>query len=287
MKPGNTVWTMVVGVSLMAVVAGLVSCRAVQEEKVSTIASADGSSITYGVRGDGPKTVVFIHCWTCNHEFWRPQIEHFSRKYRVVWLDLAGHGLSGSNRLDYTMSTFGQDVATVVNRLGADKVVLVGHSMGGPVAIEAANLLGDKVMGIVGVDTFYTSFEHPKSEEELAGFVQPFRDDFKGTSEKMVGSMFTPEADPDVKASIVKQMSAADQDMAASAIYEIFTWSAKNVPGSLEKYAAKLRNINAAPTGKETALHESVILIPGVGHFIPQVKPDEFNEVLDKLIAGF
>lgn len=103
----------------------------------------------------------------------------------------------------------------------------------------------------------------------------------------MVESMFTPEADPEVKADIVKQMSAEDQDMAVSAMYEIFSWKTQNGPAGLAQYADKLRNINAAPTSEEKALHESVTLVPGVGHFIPQVKPDEFNEVLEKVIAGF
>ena len=42
-----------------------------------------------------------------------------------------------------------------------------------------------------------------------------------------------------------------------------------------------------APTGKEKALHESVVLIHGVGHFVAQVKPDEFNEALNQIVAGF
>jgi pimeloyl-ACP methyl ester carboxylesterase len=60
-----------------------------------------------------------------------------------------------------------------------------------------------------------------------------------------------------------------------------------NVPDSLNSYSEKLKNINAAPTGKETALHESVTLIPGVGHFVPQVKPEEFNAVLSKIISEY
>ena len=50
---------------------------------------------------------------------------------------------------------------------------------------------------------------------------------------------------------------------------------------------SKLKNINGAPTGNETALHESVTLIPDVGHFVPQVKPDEFNATLDKIIGDY
>jgi len=287
MKVANKTLTTLAVISLITLIAGCSSVQSLKNESVSTVNSADGSSITYGVCGKGNITIVFVHCWTCNHEFWRPQIEYFSKKHKVVWLDLAGHGLSNSNRQEYTMSAFGEDVAAVVNKIGGDDVILVGHSMGGPVAIEAAKLLGDKVIGVVGVDTFYTPFEYPKSETKIDGFVKPFKDDFKGTSEQMVRSMFTSEADPELITSIVKQMSVANQDMGISAMYELFRWNAENVPSSLDKYSKILRNINGAPTGKETALHKSVVLIPGVGHFVAQVKPNEFNKALNKFVSEY
>ncbi|MCK5230300.1 MAG: alpha/beta hydrolase [Desulfobulbaceae bacterium] len=287
MKANKNALIALVVISLITSIAGCGSVHSLKKENVSTVNSMDGSSITYGVRGQGNITIVFVHCWTCNHEFWRPQIEYFSNKYKVVWLDLAGHGLSNSNRQEYTMPAFGEDVAAVVNRIDGDNVILVGHSMGGPVAIEAAKLLGDKVIGIVGVDTFYTPFEYPKSEAEIDGFVKPFKDDFKGTSEQLLRSMFTPEADPDLITSIVKQISVANQDMGVSAMYEIFRWNTKNVPSALNKYSKKLRNINGAPTGEEIALHKSVYLIPGAGHFVAQVKPNEFNQVLNRIITEY
>lgn len=258
-----------------------------EKQTISTVKSADDSVISYGVQGTGDVTILFVHCWTCNHGFWNQQIDYFAKSHRVVWLDLAGHGSSASSRKNYTMAAFGGDVAAVVNAVSADKVVLVGHSMGGPVSVEAANLLGDKVIGVVGVDTFYTPFEYPKSEEKIEMFVKPFKDDFAGTSEKLVGSMFVPEVDPGVKESIVKQFTGANPDMGVSAMYNIFRWNAKNVPGTLEKYGKRLRNINGAPKGDEKPLHEGVVLIPKVGHFVAQVKPDEFNKALEEIVAEF
>jgi len=286
MKAANisTALAFMLGIPLIA---GCSSVQNLTKQNVLTVKSDDGSSITYGVHGQGEVTIIFVHCWTCNHEFWKPQIEYFSKKYKVVWLDLAGHGLSNSKRKKYTMQAFGKDVAAVVNEIDGGNVILVGHSMGGPVSIEAAKLIGDKVIGVVGVDTFYTPFEYPKSEEEIDDFVKPFKNDFKAASEQLVRSMFTPEADPDLITSIVTQMSVADQEMGISAMYEIFRWNGKNVPSDLDNYSKKLRNINGAPTNKEIALHESVVLIHGVGHFVAQVKPDEFNEALNQIVAEF
>ncbi len=279
--------TTLVSIFLLFFVLGVSSVSALEKASGSSVKSADGSSINYGVQGKGDVTIVFVHCWTCNHGFWKPQIEYFAKNHRVVWLDLAGHGLSTSNRKEYTMSAFGQDVAAVVNAVGADKVILVGHSMGGPVSIEAANILGESVIGVVGVDTFYTPFVYPKSEEKIEEFVKPFKDDFTGTSENMVRSMFVPDADQAVVESLVKEFASADPEMGVSAMYDIFRWSAKNSPGILQKYGKRLRNINGAPKGDEKPLHESVVLIPKVGHFVAQVKPDEFNKALDEIVAGF
>jgi pimeloyl-ACP methyl ester carboxylesterase len=287
MKPTNFFLYKLVPLLIVVMISGCASLKDQKKEVVSTVLSSDGSPISFAVKGMGEPTIVFVHCWTCNHNFWRHQIEYFSKKYRVVWLDLAGHGQSGSTRSDYTMEAFGEDVATVVNKVGAKRVVLVGHSMGGPVSIEAAKILGDKVVGVVGVDTFYTPFHYPKSQAEIEGFVKPFEKDFTGTREQMFQSMFTPNADPELRASIAQQSSGTNPEMGISAMYEIFRWSAQNVPDSLNSYSNKLKNINAAPTGNETALHKSVTLIPGVGHFVPQVKPEEFNAALNKIISEY
>jgi pimeloyl-ACP methyl ester carboxylesterase len=285
MKYLNKALISLISVAMMAVAAGCCTTQTERHEVVTTVNSADESPIVYGVRGEGDITVVFIHCWTCNHEFWRPQIEAFAHEHRVVWMDLAEHGISGSQRTQYTMSAFGEDVAAVVREINAEKVILVGHSMGGPVAIEAAKNLGDRVIGIVGVDTFYTPFEYPKSETAINEFVKPFRDDFKSASENLVRSMFKPSANPEQVTSIVDQMSIADPQMGVSAMYEIFKWNAQNTPSALDAYSDILWNINAEPTENTQATNDRVILIPGAGHFVPQVKPKEFNIALKRIIS--
>ena len=190
MKIKNDLLATIVVICLTVLIAACSSANRLNGEYISKVNSADGTPISYGVRGKGDITLVFIHGWTGNGETWNAQLESFSKKHKVVWLDLAGHGLSNSNRQEYTMSAFGEDVNAVVRDIDVENVILVAHSMGGPVAIEAAKLLGDKVIGIVGVDTFYTAFEYPTSEQQINGFMKPFKDDFKGTSEQLLRSMF-------------------------------------------------------------------------------------------------
>lgn len=251
----------------------------------ATVESADGSPIVYGTQGQGEPAIVFIHCWTCNHSFWNAQIDYFSKNHKVVWLDLAGHGESGSTRQRYSMQAFGGDVAAVVDQIGARKVILVGHSMGGPVAVEAAKQLGDRVIGIVGVDTFYTPFEYPTSQEQIEAFVKPFETDYRKTTDKMLHSMFTAEADPAVVEAIVNKFSTANPKVGVSAMRELFNWNARHAATDLQRFSPILYNINAAPTGKEAPPNSHVVMVPGVGHFVAQVKPDAFNQALEGIIA--
>jgi pimeloyl-ACP methyl ester carboxylesterase len=113
-----------------------------------TLTAPDGVRIVYDDRGQGATALVFVHCWSCDRTFWREQADVFSDGYRVVTLDLAGHGESGKNRKTWTVAGLGGDVRAVVEKLGLKRVILVGHSMGGPVSLDAARQLRGRVVGV-------------------------------------------------------------------------------------------------------------------------------------------
>ena len=117
--------------------------------------SADGVAIRYDARGSGDPALVLVHGWTNTREIWGEHPVTLAREHRVVTLDLAGHGATGENRATWTMDAFGEDVAAVVEELGLERVVLVGFSMGGPVVLEAADRLGERVAGIIFIDTMH------------------------------------------------------------------------------------------------------------------------------------
>jgi pimeloyl-ACP methyl ester carboxylesterase len=99
--------------------------------------------------------------------------------------------------------------------------------------------------------------------------------------------MFTQNADQTYRDAIYKKMLAADHNMGISALYECIKWNSEKEPRELKIFSGKLANINGAPTGHEKKLHESVVLIPGVGHFVAQLKPEEFNAALKRQIERF
>jgi len=104
--------------------------------------------------GAGEPALVFIHGGLADRTFFDGQLKAFAGRYRVIALDLAGHGESGANRTKWGIPEFGADVKAVVEAEKLKRVILFGNSLGGPTAIEAALLLPDRVIGVVGIDTF-------------------------------------------------------------------------------------------------------------------------------------
>ena len=250
------------------------------------VESVDHSRIAYGTSGQGKITLLFIHGWLSDHKVWQSQIDYFSKNYKVVWLDLAGHGESVTNRQKFTMPGFAQDVRSVYDKVCGEKVILVGHSMGGPIAIETAKLIGDKVIGIVGVDAFYTPLASVPEEAKMA-FLETLKKDYPNALAETVKSMFSQNANPELINSTYKNMLAVNHQMGVSSLYECIQWNSRIEPSELINFSSKLHNINGAPTGNEDALHESVILISGVGHFVNQLKPNEFNAALEMIIKSY
>ena len=141
--------------------------RAGSQEAVSgTATSPDGVLIRYDAAGKGDPALVFVHCGGCERGFWDGQVAHFAAKHRVVALDLAGYGQSGVGRKNWTMPAFGQDVVSVVEALDLKRVVLIGHSLGGPAVLEAARRMPGRVAGLVLVDTL-VDFEQKRPAAQI------------------------------------------------------------------------------------------------------------------------
>jgi pimeloyl-ACP methyl ester carboxylesterase len=253
------------------------------------VTSADGTSIAYDVTGDGPTTIVFVHGWSCDRTYWDAQVSEFSVDYRVVRLDLAGHGASGAGRLDYSMASFGADVAAVVDALELERVLLVGHSMGGDVVMEAAKLLPGRVAGLVWVDT-YKSLPVRRTEDELQAIIAPFRQDFRGTTEGRVRAMFPAGAKTELVTRVAGGMASAPPEIALSALESALRY-AHEIPASLSILRIPVLAINPddSPTDEASLRAHGVesIIIPGVGHFPMMEDPVRFNSVLREAIHRF
>jgi pimeloyl-ACP methyl ester carboxylesterase len=255
--------------------------------KNGTVKSPDGVPLSYTVQGKGEPAIVFVHCWCCDKSYWKDQIPYFEKKYTVVTLDLAGHGDSGLGRADWTIESFAADVAAVVEALKLKKVILVGHSMGGPVSLEAARLMPDRVIGVIGVDTFQ-DFGEKVPEAQQKQWLAAFQANFSTVTDQFVRSMFAAGADSALVEHIASDMASAPPEVGIGAMGNMLRY---DPAPAVREIKVPIRGVNADkwPTNvegnKKLAASFDVKLMPGRGHFVQLEDPATFNRLLDETIA--
>lgn len=264
----------------------LITVSAVCSAKEGVAVSKDGTRISFSIYGKGEPVLIFVHGWCCDRSFWKKQIPYFKKKYHVIAVDLAGHGRSGHERTVYSMKDFGEDIAAVVRRIGADKVILIGHSMGGPVIVEASQIIPDNVIGLVGIDTL-RNFETVYTQEQIDDYTNPLKEDFKKNAGAFIRTMFVKGTNPKFADKIVKKMTRESPEIALSAMEEMLKLSYVNNPLNI-KVPVRCLNSDLWPTNSEVnrkyAPDFDVRIMPGTGHFLMLEKPAEFNKQLDDII---
>jgi pimeloyl-ACP methyl ester carboxylesterase len=96
-----------------------------------------GHTFSYRMAGRGP-VLVLLHGITCSSETWEAIIPALARHYTVIAPDLLGHGRSAKPRNEYSISAYANSVRDLLLALGQTRVTLVGHSLGGGVAMQFA-----------------------------------------------------------------------------------------------------------------------------------------------------
>ena len=250
------------------------------------VLSADNVTISYQVQGQGKPAVVFVHGWCCDKRYWKFQVPYFAKRHKVVTIDLAGHGQSGLGRVDYTIEAFGSDVVAVVEKLDLGEVVLIGHSLGGPVIIEAAKQMPRRVIGCVGADTLH-DIEKGYGGGEIENIVAKLKVDFVKESQDFIRQMFPADADPDLVKWVINKMPSASREAGISALRNLADYDLKSAVGQIK---VPIYSINADfwPTSLEVnekyAKSFKLKLMPGIGHFVMMEDPEKFNQLLAETI---
>jgi pimeloyl-ACP methyl ester carboxylesterase len=254
---------------------------------VNNAISTNGVSIAYEARGEGEPALVFVHGWCCDRSYWREQLPHFSDKYKVVAIDLGGLGEYGFGRTDWTLAAYGADVAAVIEKLNLDKAVLIGHSMGGYVILEAERRIPERVIGLVPVDVF-KNVEEKRTQEYLDKIYAQFRSNF----EKAVRDNFSEFAtwgDPD----LVEILFSCPPEIGLSSQRAYYEFLNNKLTRVLAEVQAPIICINreSRPVDLEAARKYSasfgVKYISGVGHLLILEDPETFNHMLESTIQEF
>jgi pimeloyl-ACP methyl ester carboxylesterase len=252
------------------------------------VRSKDGVEIAFTTCGSGLPALVLVHGGLANRGFWRPSLETLAFAHQVVTLDLAGHGSSGRDRRSWTIPMFAEDVRAVADELGLTAMVLVGNSLGGPVALEAASLMPGRVLGVVGVDTFHdlTRRQDPAAVRARAA---AFEEDPEGTCRKIVDELFHPGAHAGLKDWVEREMRATPAEVAAG-MFEGF--ADYDVAAAVARAGVPIRAVNGDlwPTRVEenraVARGFEVLVMPDAGHYAMLERPEEFGRLLCGVVAS-
>jgi pimeloyl-ACP methyl ester carboxylesterase len=252
------------------------------------VRSADGVEIAYTAQRSGPVALVFIHGGLADRTFWARQFAGLGPGHRLVALDLAGHGASGSDRKAWTIAAWAGDVCAVVNALKLPRVVLVGNSLGGPVALEAAALLPGRAVGVIAVDTLHDAIQSIPADWAHTR-AEAFRKDFAGTCHTMVEALFHPGAQAELRAWAEKRMCAASPAVAVGMTEGVGGY---DMARAFRQAGVPIRAINGDLWPTRTDVNRTVtpdfqaVIMKDAGHYPMLERPAEFNRLLVEFVKG-
>ena len=248
--------------------------------------SFDGVEIVYTCQGKAEPALVFIHGGFADRSYWDNQVRTFSANHMVIALDLAGHGDSGSNRQNWGIPSFAKDVVAVIKSQKIKKAVLIGNSLGGPVALETARLLPDTIAAVVAVDTLQDiSVKAPPGYYK--NLADAYRNNFEATIKRMINSLFHADTDPEFRSGIEEDMMDNSPEIAAAMMESFDTL---DLPAMVKGLNIPIRCINGdlykTQIEKNRTIHADfdAVILPHTGHYPMLEDPETFNQHLRAIL---
>jgi pimeloyl-ACP methyl ester carboxylesterase len=263
------------------------------------------ASLRHDRAGAGTPALVFVHGFGCSRSDWEAQLAHFAPAHDCVACDLRGHGETPGRPEDCSIETYGADVAALLGALALPQAVLVGHSMGCRVVLQAALDAPERVAGLVLIDGSRIGTGDPAAAEAAA--TQAVADaGYARFAQGLFDGMFLPTSDPALRHRIIARARAVPEAVGAALFARFVAWDA----GDMERALAAARQpllviqstylnsdrvrVPLAP-GDSTPWFDLVRarcpqarieIVTGVGHF-PQIEAaDRVNLLIGRFVAA-
>ena len=271
----------------------LSSCSNEPGRKENASVKINDVPIVYDQCGNGDTTLLFVHGWCINKDYWDAQSEYFCKKYNVVTLDLPGFGQSGKNRKEWVFEQYATDINEFIKAQKLKNVILIGHSMSGDILLLVDIKYPESVIGIVGIDNLQSpgvklTEEQAKQNE---GFFAMMDSSFSGTVEMYTKQyLFPPTADTASVNRVMKSIKTNDSVIAIKVIRSLAE-VAQEEQDMMQQLNHKLYLVNSDfnktqidSLKKYCKASAEVVYVNGTGHYPMIEKPAEFNAALEKVI---
>jgi pimeloyl-ACP methyl ester carboxylesterase len=255
--------------------------------------SVGTSRIHYVTIGKGSRTLVFVHGWACNLDFWREQVSALADKARLILIDLPGHGQSDKPQTAYTMDFFAKAVLAVMRDAKVDKAAFIGHSMGAAVLCRVHHHAPEKVAALVSVDGLLRRLTG--TPEEARALVVPFGSpQYREHAQEFIRTFFPVPGTEDLRDRVTSEMLATPQHVMLGGMLAMV--SPDQPDWILQRVNAPVLAINARTPwwndGYENYVlsltpQSDYVVMDGVGHFLMLEKPAEFNATLMEKLRKF
>lgn len=251
----------------------------------------NGETLSYFDNEKGETTLLFIHGAFINKEYWENQLTHFAPSFRVIAIDLAGHGDSSHNRTEWTAQSFGKDINEFIRKLSLKKIILIGHSAGSDIMLEAVTDDSSEIKGLIEVDHF-KNVGVALPQEMVHQLVAGLKTDFIQTCRQFAKqALLTEKTDAKLVDQLLADYGKMNPEVGISMLQSGFNYS-KRETELLEGLEMKLYlvHVDYIPTNEESLkmyLGDSYELhiMEGTCHYPMLENPDEFNNILEKILS--
>lgn len=251
------------------------------------ILSTDGVKLHYTETGTGNTSIVFVHGWLGNANWWNGQEAFLKDSYKVVKIDLGGHGKSDKSRKKWSAEQYADDIKTVVNQINTADVILVGHSMSGAYVLQAVLDL-PQVKALILIDTLKDLdqvFTPEQAEQYMFGF---YRSDFKAAIEDIMPAyLFVEETPVAIKQQLQNEFLQNDYELAINALKPLYEMDVQQLSKLI---SIPVRGILSHAEGLDLKSNNKYfkdygcMVIKASGHYPMLEKPEEFNAMLKTVL---
>jgi len=252
--------------------------------------------------GRGSPALVFVHGFACTSDDWRAQLDQFQKTNEVVACDLRGHGKTPGRPHECSIEHYGGDVAALVNHLELKRFILIGHSMGCRVVLEAARLVPELTAGVVLVDGSRNATSDPDGAEAAARAAIE-KNGYAAFAEMLFRQMFfTPSAQAEA---IVERAVKSSAEFGPHLWPRTSRWDAGSMDAAFDSLRCPVLAIQSTTrdfaTLKRRMLKRGetspwldylksrgarVEIVPDVGHFTQLEAPEEVNRLIGEFVRS-
>lgn len=237
--------------------------------------------------GRGEPAAVLLHGWCCDRSYLAPQQAALAATRRVIAIDLPGHGANDAPRRDYGVPALTADVARLCERLGLGRPLLIGHSLGGAIAIQMAVERPRRVAAAVALDT--TIGPAAATRRAWAALVDALAGpDFRAAVRDAIARLyFLPTDDAARRARIIAAMTARPQHVMRDGFAGIAAWDSDAAVAALRVpflHIARSVGGTAHAHLRRLCPHAFAGRVVGSGHFVQLEVPDQVNAMIGRFV---